>query len=172
MSAAGDWPYLPATDMPRFLRDMAAFVELDEADVALIRRTAPAVLAREEELTGAVYEHFLRFPFSARFFLGPDGEPDEARLARRRHSLARWLRGAVEAAMTPEPAYALLTIGLAHSHRPSGTVPSHLMVGAMSLLQTALARILGEALDDPRAALDASVAWNKWLLVQLAALQL
>jgi hypothetical protein len=172
---APDAGYLPATDMPRFLREMSAFVGLDEADVALVRETAPLVLAREAELTAALYEHFLRFPFSAKFFLGPDGEPDAERIARRRHSLARWLRQTVEAAVTPESAYALLMMGLSHSHRPQGpggVVPSHLMVGAMSLVQTALARAFEQELGDPRRALAASAAWNRWLLVQLAALQL
>ena len=42
--------YLPATDMPRFLRELAEFVGLGEADVAAARRTAPLVLAREAEL--------------------------------------------------------------------------------------------------------------------------
>jgi hypothetical protein len=160
--------------MPRFLRELAAFVGLDEADVAIIRRTAPLVLAREAALTAALYERFLRFPASARFFLGEDGEPDRPRIERRRHSLGRWLRETAEAALTHEHAYSLLAIGLSHSHRahgPGGVVPVHLMVGAMSLTQSALAE--GFAADlAPAVALEASRAWNKLLLVQLAALLL
>jgi hypothetical protein len=82
-------PYLPGTDMPRFLRELAEFVGFDAAEAATVRRTAPHVLAREDALTSALYEHFLKFPAAARFFLGPDGEPDRARLERRRHSLGR-----------------------------------------------------------------------------------
>src|SRR4029453_12220976 len=55
-------PYLPATDMPRFLRELAEFVGLTDGDVAAIRRSAPEVLAREAALTAAFYEHFLKFP--------------------------------------------------------------------------------------------------------------
>ena len=77
-------PYLPATDMPRFVRELAEFVGFDETEVATVRRTAPLVLAREAALTAALYEHFLKFPASARFFLGEDGEPDRARVERRR----------------------------------------------------------------------------------------
>ena len=83
----------PAAELPQALRDLAAFVGLDESDLALVRRTAPAVLEREGEITAALYEHFLQFPASARFFLQADGTPDRARIERRRHSLGRWLRG-------------------------------------------------------------------------------
>ena len=165
-------PYLPATDMPRFLRELAEFVGLGDEDVTTIRRTAPLVLEREEALTAALYEHFLRFPASARFFLGADGEPDRGRLERRRHSLARWLRETAAAALTHEHAYYLLAVGLSHSHRaPGPVVPAHLVVGAMSLTQTALAEAFAADLE-PAAALAASRAWNKLLLVHLAALLL
>lgn len=167
-------PYLPATDMPRFLRELGEFVGLDDADVAAIRRTAPHVLAREAALTAALYEHFLKFPASARFFLAEDGSPDRTRIERRRHSLARWLRETAEAALTHEHAYYLLSIGLSHSHRPQGPggiVPAHFVVGAMSLTQSALADAFAAELP-PAEALAASRAWNKLLLVHLAALLL
>jgi hypothetical protein len=162
--------YLPATDMPRFVRELMDFVGFDERDAATVRRSAPAVLAREAELTTALYEHFLKFPDSARFFLGPDGAPDAARIERRKHSLGRWLRETAEAVVTHESAYYLLAVGLSHSHRatgPGGVVPLYLMVNAISLAQTALAQVFAEALGDPRAALEASVAWNKLLCVHL-----
>lgn len=165
-------PYLPATDMPRFLHELAEFVGLDDGDVAAIRRTAPLVLVREAALTAALYEHFLKFPASARFFLGEDGEPDRTRIERRRHSLARWLRETAEAALTHEHAYYLLAIGLSHSHRPLGAVvPAHFVVGAMSLTQSALADAFATELP-PGEALTASRAWNKLLLIHLAALLL
>jgi hypothetical protein len=133
------------------------------------------VLAHEAQFTAALYEHFLRFPESARFFLGADGAPDAARLERRKHSLGRWLRETAQAAVTHESAYYLLAVGLSHSHRatgPGGVVPVHLMVNAMSLAQTALARLFAQTLDDAGRALEASVAWNKLLLVHLNVLLL
>jgi hypothetical protein len=160
--------------MERFVRELAEFVTFDDADAALVRDTAPIVLAGEEALTRALYEHFLRFPASARFFLKDDGSPDSERIERRRHSLARWLRETAEAALTHEHAYYLLTIGLSHSHRPrgpGGIVPVHFMVGAMSLAQTALADAFSAELP-PAKALAASRAWNKLLFVHLAALLL
>jgi hypothetical protein len=167
--------YLPATDMPRFIRELMEFVELGEADVAAIRRSAPVVLARAAALTDALYDHFLKFPATAQFFLGEDGEPDAARLERRKHSLGRWLRETAEVATTQEFSYYLLAAGLSHSHRthgPGGAVPPHFLIGAMSLAQTALARLFRAELGDGPGALDASLAWNKLLLVHLAVLLL
>jgi hypothetical protein len=167
--------YLPATDMPRFVRELMEFVGFDARAAEIVRETAPVVLAHEPAFTAALYEHFLKFPESAQFFLGEDGAPDAARLERRKHSLGRWLRETAQAAVTHESAYYLLAIGLSHSHRatgPGGVVPLHLMVNAMSLAQSALARLFAESLGDARRALEASVAWNKLLLVHLNVLLL
>ena len=168
---------LPGADMQRFLEEALRFVGWTDDDRATVRRTAPLVLEREAALTSALYDHFLSMPDSARFFLAPDGTPDRVRLERRKHSLARWLKETAQAAVTQDSAYYLLMIGLSHSHRPAtpdrpgGTVPAHMMVGAMSLTQTALAGIFAAGLP-PADALAASVAWNKLLLVHLNALLL
>jgi hypothetical protein len=72
--------------------------------------------------------------------------------------------------MTHDFSYYLLSVGLAHSHRdygPGGKIPPQFMVAAMSLTQTALARILRDELGDPEAALAAATAWNKLLLLHL-----
>jgi hypothetical protein len=167
-------PYLPATGMPRFVREMLEFVGFTEADAEAIRTSAPLVLPHVDTLTAALYEHFLRFPRSSAFFLRDDGEVDVARIERRKHSLGRWLRDTTELALTADFSYYLLTIALAHSHRPhgpGGAIPPHLMVGAMSLLQTELPRIFDPALAPP-AATAASTAWNKLLMVQLSVLLL
>ena len=174
-SAPDEAAFLPATDMPRFLGGLLAFVGFEAADAAAVRRTAPLVLAHEAAITAGLYDRFLDFPESARFFLGEDGAPDAARLERRKHSLGRWLRETADAALTREFSYYLLAVGLSHSHRaqgPGGRVPAHLVVGAMSLVQTALSRLFERELGDPAAALEASRAWNKLLLVHLNALLL
>ena len=171
---AEDASYLPATDMPRFMREMLEFVDLEEADVAAIRRSAPIVLGQAERLAAALYERFLAFPRSAQFFLRPDGAVDVERLERRKHSLTRWLKETAEAATTHEFSYYLLSVGLSHSHRaqgPGGTIPPHLMVGAMSLVQSALARLFDGELERQEA-VAATVAWNKLLQVNLSVLLL
>ena len=167
-------PYLPATDMPRFVREMLEFVGFTDADADAVRASAPLVLPHVDSLTAALYEHFLKFRRSAEFFFRDDGEVDAARIDRRKHSLARWLRDTAELALTADFSYYLLTIALAHSHRPhgpGGAIPPHLMVGAMSLLQTELPRIFEPALA-PSAATAASTAWNKLFMVQLSVLLL
>jgi hypothetical protein len=165
----------PGADMERFVREQMAFVGLGDADVALIRCTAPLVLAHEQALTGALYDHFLAFPASAQFFLGEDGSPDRERIERRKHSLGRWLRETAQVVVDRGFAYYLLSVALAHSHRehgPGGKIPPHLMIGAMSLTQTALAGVLEAGMADPREALRAATAWNKLLLVHLNVLLL
>lgn len=165
----------PGADMERFVREQMAFVGLGEEDIALIRRTAPVVLQHEEAITAALYEHFLKFPETAQFFLGGDDAPDRERIERRRHSLGRWLRETAEVAITQGYVYYTLGVALSHSHReygPGGKIPPQFMVGAMSLTQTALADALEREIPDPREAIQAITAWNKLLFVQLNVLLL
>jgi hypothetical protein len=160
----------PGADMERFVREQMAFVGLREDDVQIIRRTAPFVLKHEAALTTALYEHFLKFPATAKFFLAEDGSPDRVRIERRRHSLGRWLRETAEVTISHGFVYYSLAVALSHSHRgqrPGGQIPAQFMVGAMSLTQSALAGILEAELADPREALHASAAWNKLMLVHL-----
>ena len=166
--------YLPGTDMPRFIREMMEFVGLGESDVAAIRGSAPLVLQHADRLTAALYEHFLTFPRSARFFLRADGSVDAERVERRKHSLTRWLRETAAVATTSEFSYYLLAVAISHSNRadrPGGTIPPHLMVGAMSLAQSALTGVFATELS-AQDATAASVAWNKLLLVHLSVLLL
>ena len=165
----------PGADMEGFVHELIEFVGLNDADVDAIRRTAPHVLKHERAITSALYEHFLQFPYTARFFLQDDGSPDEHRLERRKHSLGRWLRETAEVAMTHDFLYYLLAVGISHSHRtngPGGSIPPQFMVGAMSLAQTTFAHLLMDELDDAAQALEASIAWNKLLLLHLNVLLL
>jgi hypothetical protein len=161
--------------MQGFVRELMDFVEFNDADVATIRRTAPAILRHEKDITTALYEHFLKFPVTARFFLKEDGTPDPQRLERRKHSLGRWLRETAEVAMTHDFVYYLLAVSLSHSHRevgPGGKVPPQFMVGAMSIAQTAFARLFQAECGDLHEAFEASLAWNKLLLLHLNVLLL
>lgn len=81
----------------------------------------------------------------------------------------------VDVATTLEFSYYLPAVGPSHSHRahrPGGAVPPHFVVGAMSLAQAALARVVQAELAEPQAALEASRAGNKLPLVHLAVLLL
>ncbi len=170
MAADGERPVAPAADLPRRLEELARFADFGEADAELVRRTAAVVLAEEAAITTALYDHFLLHPAAARFFLAEDGTPDRERIERRKHSLGRWLRETAQAAFGDETVYYLLAVGISHSHRTwgrGGTVPPDLMVGALSLTQTALARLFASRLSAAEA-LAASAAWNKLLMLQLS----
>ena len=82
----------PIVDWPARMREMAEFVGLTAAELDLVRNSAPLILKHAENLTAAVYDNFLKFPEAARFFLTGQGQVDEERLERRRHTLMRWLR--------------------------------------------------------------------------------
>ena len=165
----------PGADMEGFVNEIMAFIGLDEADIMLIRQTAPMVLKHERALTEALYDHFLKFPATASFFLKEDGTLDNQRLERRKHALGRWLRETAEVSMTHDFVYYLLSVSLSHSHRqygPGGKIPPQFMVGAISLTQTALARIFQQELDDLQHAFEAALAWNKLMLMHLNVLLL
>jgi hypothetical protein len=154
------------------LKEVADFVGLGHDDLELVRVTAPLALKHADELTSAVYDHFLKFPRARQFFLTNDGEIDQERLARRKHSLTRWLRASAEFKVDEQFPVFLLAIGLVHSHPPTnrahlGSIPSRYMTGTISFAQTALSQLLMREMDDLHQAIRASIAWNKLLMVQL-----
>lgn len=159
-------------DWPGRLQEMADFVGLDQVELELIQSTAPIVMQHADSLTATVYDNFLKHPESRKFFLNDKGEVDEDRLDRRKHSLARWLRGSIDFKIDEDYPIRVLATGIVHSHPPIhrahlGSIPSRFMVGSISYIQTVLADLLRREMDDPGQALQASVAWNKLLMVQL-----
>ena len=159
-------------DWPTRMHQMADFMGFSEGDLELVRASGPILLNRAEELTSAVYDHFLQFPQTARFFLTPEGEIDQTRLDRRKHSLTRWLRHSIDFQLDEQFPVFLLAMGVVHSN-PSlergylGSIPARFMIGTMSFAQTAIAGVLLEEMPDPAEALRTSCAWNKLLLLQL-----
>ena len=159
-------------DWPARMKEVANFVGLDQDELEIIESTRELVLERGDELTAEVYDHFLKFPETRRFFLEEGGDVDEVKLERRKHSLMRWLRGSLDFKINEDYPIRLLAMGIVHSHPPShrahmGSIPSRFMIGSISYVQTALARMFREGIDDPQEAQRASVAWNKMLMVQL-----
>lgn len=159
-------------DWPGRMKQLAAFVGLDQSELDLIKLTSDAVLKNADDLTAAVYDNFLKFPETRRFFLEADGEIDEVRLTRRKHSLSRWLRGSIDFKIDDDYPIRVLATGIVHSHPPShrahlGSIPSRFMVASMSFIQTALADVLKDELEDQDLAMRASIAWNKMLMLQL-----
>jgi hypothetical protein len=163
-------------DWPARMKEVAEFVGLDHSELEVIESTRELVLARGEAMTAAVYDHFLKFPETRRFFLEEGGEIDEAKLDRRKHSLLRWLTGSISFKIDEDYPIRLLATGIVHSHPPShrahlGSIPSRFMLGSMSFMMTLLAEIFQEEISDRQEAFRATVAWNKLLMVQLDILQ-
>ena len=165
--------YMPRiVDWPARMREVAEFVGLGSAELGVVQATAPVVLKHGEALTAAVYDHFLKFPDSRKFFLAEDGEVDEPKLERRKHSLLRWLRGSIDFKLDQDYPIRVLATGIVHSHPPShrahlGSIPSRYMVATISFIQTALNEVFHQEIEDPEEANQASVAWSKLLMVQL-----
>ncbi|MDA1127618.1 MAG: protoglobin domain-containing protein [Chloroflexi bacterium] len=159
-------------DWPARMKEVAGFVGLGQNELDIIESTRELVLGRGDELTAEVYDHFLLFPETRRFFLDEDGDVNDEKLERRKHSLMRWLRGSIDFKIDEDYPIRLLATGIVHSYPPShrahmGSIPSRFMVGSISFVQTALAQIFHESMEDPEQAHRATVAWNKMLMVQL-----
>ena len=157
---------------PARIQEIAAFVGLTEEEGGLIQESGPLLLEHAEELTDAVYDNFLKFPPARVFFINEQGDVDEPRLVRRKHTLIRWLRGTIAYTLDESFAVSILAAGITHSHPPThrahlGPVPSKYMIGSMSFIQTAIAELLMREMDDTRWAWRASIAWNKLLMLQL-----
>ena len=157
---------------PARLEEMASFVGLTEQDRELIRDSAGLIMDHAQALTDAVYDHFLKYPQARKFFVAEDGEVDEVRLARRKHTLARWLRDTAECALDDGFAVYLLAMGISHRNLPThrahlGPVPSRYMIGTMSFAQTAISELLRSSMPDADLAHRTSTAWNKLLMVEL-----
>ena len=104
--------------------------------------------------------------------MNADGEVDDVRLDRRKHSLARWLRGSIDFKIDEDYPIRVLATGIVHSHPPvhrahMGSIPSRFMIGTISFTQTALADLLHREMEDADLAARASVAWNKLMMLQL-----
>ena len=159
-------------DWPARMRQMADFVGFTDDDLELLRASGPLLIDRADDLAAAVYEHFLSYPATARYFLTRDGEVNETRLTRRKHSLARWLRNSIEFNIDEQFPVFLLAVGVVHSNPPApagrhGSVPARFMTGTISFIQTQIASTLAEEMDDPVAAMRTAIAWNKMLMLQL-----
>ena len=159
-------------DWPGRMRELADFVGLDQEGLELIRATREVVLAHGEALTASVYDNFLDFPETRRFFADGDGEVNEERLARRKHSLLRWLRGSIDFQLDQDYPIRVLAMGIVHSHPPLhrahlGSVPARFMIGTIGYIQAAVTDLLRRELADGDLALRAAAAWNRMLVLQL-----
>ena len=159
-------------DWPARMQELAEFVGLDEEGLELIQSTRDVILEHGDDLTASVYDNFLDFPETRRFFANEHGEVNEERLTRRKHSLMRWLRGSVDFQMDTDYPIRVLAMGIVHSHPPLhrahlGSVPARFMIGTIGYIQAAVTDLLRRELEDQELANRAASAWNKMLMLQL-----
>ena len=159
-------------DWPLRMQELADFVGLDQEGLELIRATRDVVLEHGDDLTASVYDNFLDFPATRRFFTDEHGEVNDERLTRRKHSLMRWLRGSIDFQMDTDYPIRVLAMGIVHSHPPLhrahlGSVPARFMVGTIAYIQAAVTDLLRRELDDQDLAIRASAAWSRMLMLQL-----
>ena len=159
-------------DWPARMQELAEFVGLDQDGLELIQSTRDLILEHGDELTASVYDNFLDFPESRRFFADEHGQVNDERLTRRKHSLMRWLRGSVDFQMDTDYPIRVLAMGIVHSHPPLhrshlGSVPARFMVGTIAYIQAAVTDLLRRELEDQEFAIRAASAWNKMLMLQL-----
>ena len=159
-------------DWPARMRELAEFVGLDQEGLQLIQDTREVILAHGDDLTASVYDNFLEYPETRRFFANEMGEVNEERLTRRKHSLMRWLRGSIDFQMDSDYPIRVLAMGIVHSHPPLhrahlGSVPARFMVGTIGYIQAAVTDLLRRELGDQDLAIRAASAWNKMLMLQL-----
>ena len=159
-------------DWPLRMQELADFVGLDQEGLELIRATRDVVLEHGDDLTASVYDNFLDFPETRRFFTDEHGEVNDERLTRRKHSLMRWLRGSIDFQMDTDYPIRVLAMGIVHSHPPLhrahlGSVPARFMVGTIAYIQAAVTDLLRRELDDQDLAIRASAAWSRMLMLQL-----
>ena len=159
-------------DWPARLKEMASFVGLTDEDFRLIQASAPTIMDHAQGLTDAVYDHFLKFPPARQYFVTENGEVDEERLAKRKHTLIRWLKDTAASTLDESFTVYLLAMGISHSHPPThrahlGPIPSKYMIGTISFAQSAIADLLARQMGDTTLALKTSIAWNKLLMIEL-----
>ncbi len=159
-------------DWPGRMQELAEFVGLDQDGLDLIQATREVVLEHGDDLTASVYDNFLEYPETRRFFADERGEINDERLTRRKHSLMRWLRGSIDFQVDTDYPIRVLAMGIVHSHPPLhrahlGSVPARFMIGTISYIQSAVTDLLRRELDDPDMAIRAASAWSKMLMLQL-----
>ena len=160
------------TDWPARLAEMVKFVELTEEDRQLIRSSAPIINKNARSLTDTLYDRFLEYPQTRKFFVTETDEVDEERIEGNKLTMIRWLRDTGSAPLGDGFARYVRAIGLMHRNLPPdraqhGPVPPQFVIGTISFYQTAIATLLGQNIPDTDLTARTSIAWNKLLVVEL-----
>ena len=164
MSTVTNWPV-------RFA-EMVDFVGLSEEDRQLIKASAPLIIAQAHRLSDVVYDHLLQYPQARKFFVTASDDPDPKRIQDNKATMLSWLLATTSAPLNDGFVRYLAAISQMHMniplHRPGlSSVAPRYIIGVLSFYQTAIAEVLQQHMPDTVQALRTSVAWNKWLMLQI-----
>ena len=157
---------------PARFAEMVDFVGLSEEDRQLIQASASILIAHAQKLNDFVYDHLLKYPQARKFFVTKNDEPDAKRIEANKQTMISWLRATVSAPLNEGFVRYLVAISQMHMnipiHRPGlSPVAPRYIIGIISYYQTAIADLLHQHMTDTALASHTSMAWNKWLMVQL-----
>ena len=159
-------------DWPARFREMSEFVGLSEEDLDLIRASGPLVQAKLQSFVDHIYDHFLEYPESRKFFVHDNGSPDRKRIDDNKLTMIRWMMNNCLAHINDGFSRYVAAIGTMHYsvavHRPPlPPVPYKYLIGVISMYQTKLAALFDAEMDNEELAARTSLAWNKLLMVEL-----
>lgn len=160
------------TNWPARFAEMVDFVGLTEEDRQLIKASAPLIIAHARDMSDAVYDHLLKYPEARKFFVTADDEPDTKRIDDNKATMMSWLLATASAPLNDGFVRYLVAISQMHMniplHRPGlSSVAPRYIIGVLSYYQTAIADLLAKNMEDATLATRTSVAWNKWLMLQV-----
>ena len=159
-------------DWPARFREMSEFVGLTDEDLDLIRASGPLVQAKLQSFVDHIYDHFLEYPESRKFFVHDNGSPDRKRIDDNKLTMIRWMMNNCLAHINDGFSRYVAAIGIMHYsvavHRPPlPPVPYKYLIGVISMYQTNLAALFDAEMDNEELAAKTSLAWNKLLMVEL-----
>jgi hemoglobin-like flavoprotein len=153
-------------------KEMVDFVGLSEADRQLIKASAPIVLAQARRLNDFMYDRLLEYPQARKFFVTADDLPDRKRIEDNKETMISWLRATVSAPANDGFVRYLVAISQMHMnipiHRPNlSPVAPRYIIGIIAHYQSAITSLMHQHISDPDLATRTSIAWNKWLTLQI-----
>lgn len=157
-------------DLAYRMRHLKEFMGITEEDEATVRATLRKLTKHAEAVVDSVYEHLFRWSSTAKFFVDEDGMIEDAFLRKRKDTLTEWLVMVGEARAGGDFASYMVNVGFKHTEAAGDirrAVPRHYMIALMSVVQTTVAGLLAQELDDPEEVQSATVAWNKILMLSL-----
>jgi len=149
---------------------LRGFMGFDERDWRHIQRTEPILREQLRKLVERLYEDFMRFEPTARFYHDETGDFDRERYEHRVEGFVLWFERIFDWEKNERYFDYLRDVGRIHTAR-RGFSDMHVnrfyMLPTFGILLKELGERLGEGLEDPEDAARATAAWGRFFLLQL-----